>query len=157
MRVLGIDPGYDRLGVAVMERQNGKDVLLHSDCIVTDKALPFETRLNSVGAAVEGLIAAWAPHALALERLFFSSNQRTAMRVAEVRGAMLYLAERHACRVCEYTPQEVKVAITGYGKSDKDQVTRMVMRLVPNARKGALDDEYDAIAVAATCLASVRP
>ncbi len=157
MRVLGIDPGYDRLGIAVMERQGGRDVLLHSDCVLTDKTLPFEARLEAVGTAVEDLIKTWAPTAVALERLFFSSNQRTAMRVAEVRGAMLYLAERHACRVCEYTPQEVKVAMTGHGRSDKKQVTQMVLRLIPNARRNALDDEYDAIAVAATCLASIRP
>jgi crossover junction endodeoxyribonuclease RuvC len=156
MRVLGIDPGYDRLGVAVMERSGGKDVLLYSNCVVTDKSLPFEARLQTVAQAVEEIIATWSPSALALERLFMGQNRTTAMRVAEVRGAMLYLAERHACRVCEYTPQEVKVAMTGYGKSDKEQVTRMVMRLIPNARRDALDDEYDAIAVAATCLASAR-
>ncbi len=156
MRVIGIDPGYDRLGIAIMERGGGKDVLLYSDCVVTDKTLPFEKRLESVGSAIEALLTEWKPSHLALERLFFNKSRTTAMRVAEVRGAMLYLAERHACRVCEYTPQEVKVAITGYGKSDKEQVARMVMRLIPNARKDALDDEYDAIAVAATCLASVR-
>lgn len=156
MRVLSIDPGYDRLGIAVMERQGGKDILLHSDCLVTDKALPFEVRLQTAADAVDKLLATWKPSIFALERLFMGQNKTTAMRVAEVRGAMIYLAERHACRVCEYTPQEVKVAMTGYGKSNKEQVTRMVIRLVPNARKGALDDEYDAIAVAATCLASVR-
>lgn len=157
MRVIGIDPGYDRLGIAIMERSGGKDILLYSDCVVTDKTLPFEKRLEFVGSAIEALLTEWKPSHLALERLFFNRSRTTAMRVAEVRGAMLYLAERHACRVCEYTPQEVKVAITGYGKSDKEQVAHMVMRLIPNARKDALDDEYDAIAVAATCLASVRP
>lgn len=156
MRVLGIDPGYDRLGVALMERSGGKDTLLHSACILTDKALPFETRLELAGRAVAALITEYAPDAVALERLFMNQNRSTAMRVAEVRGAMLYLAELHACNVFEYTPQEVKVAITGYGKSDKEQVTRMVRRLVPEARADALDDEYDAIAIAVTCLASVR-
>jgi crossover junction endodeoxyribonuclease RuvC len=156
MRVLGIDPGYDRMGVAIMDRVSGKDTLVLSSCVLTDKALPFETRLEAIGRAVTVLINEHRPEAVALERLFMSKNQRTAMRVAEVRGAVIYLAELHACKVFEYTPQEVKVALTGYGKSDKGQVTRMVHRLFPNARKDALDDEYDAIAVAATCLASVR-
>jgi len=156
MRVLGIDPGYDRLGLALMERIAGKDKLLYSACILTDKTLPFETRLEIIGRAVTALLREYTPDAVALERLFMSQNRSTAMRVAEVRGAMLYLAELHACTVFEYTPQEVKVATTGYGKSDKEQVTRMVRRLVPEAPADALDDEYDAIAIAVTCLASVR-
>lgn len=156
MRVLGIDPGYDRLGIAVMERALGKDTLLTSSCILTDKALPFEARLELVGRAVTNFIKEHRPDAVALERLFLNKNRTTAMRVAEVRGAVIYLAELHACKVFEYTPQEVKVALTGYGKSDKEQVTRMVRRLIKNTPEDALDDEYDAIAVAATCLASVR-
>lgn len=156
MRILGIDPGYDRLGIAIMERTNGKEVLLHSECAQTDASLTFEARIKAQGDVVEALIAAYHPDAVALERLFFSKNQRTAMRVAETRGALLLIAERHTLKIFEYTPQEVKVAMTGYGKSGKREVARMVQRLIPGTRAGALDDEYDAIAVAATCLACAR-
>lgn len=157
MRVLGIDPGFDRLGVAVMDRDHKNGALIHSHCIETDRALSFEERLHTAGEALGEIFSAFAPEVVAIERLYFNKNQRTAMRVAEMRGVVVYLAERHGCRVVEYTPQQIKVAVTGYGASDKKQVAAMVTRLVPSVRRDALDDEYDAVAVALTALASYRP
>lgn len=153
MRVLGIDPGYDRMGIAVMEHGGHSGTLLYSTCLTTTKDMTFPLRIAYMGAQVAELLKKFKPEAVALERLFFSKNQKTALNVAEVRGAMVYLAEVHGCRVCEYTPQEVKVAVTGYGKSDKGQVEAMVKRLIPQIPLQALDDEYDAIAIAMTCLA----
>ena len=86
-------------------------------------------------------------------RLFFNKNQKTAMGVAQVRGILVYLAQSHDCQVYEFGPQEIKIAVTGYGKSDKSAVIDMVKRLIPSAPNKALDDEYDAIAVGITCLA----
>ncbi len=156
MKVLGIDPGFDRLGIAVMEKNAKNGTLLYSACVETDRTQSFEKRLKQVGEEVARLLGEHTPHYMALERLYFNKNQRTAMRVAEVRGVMVYLAERHGCTVVEYTPQEIKVAVTGYGGSDKKQVALMVTRLVPNVPVGALDDEYDAIAIAITALARER-
>lgn len=156
MRVLSIDPGYDRLGVAVLEKTNGSETLLHSSCIETDKTEPLPRRLHTVGQAVHTLIVAHQPDAVAIETLFFNKNQTTAMGVAQARGIILYLAQAADCAVYEYGPQEIKIAVTGYGKSDKAAVIAMTKRLISNAPERALDDEYDAIAVGITCLAHYR-
>ncbi len=156
MRVIAIDPGYDRCGIAVMEHNGKNGTLLFSTCVVTDRKADFPARLFEIGQTLTKIIKTHSPDALALERLYFNTNQKTALQVAEVRGLVLYLAGLHGCRILEYTPQEVKVAVTGYGKSDKKQVALMVARLVTHVPTGLLDDEYDAIAIAMTALVSVR-
>lgn len=161
-RILAVDPGYDRLGVAVLEKQNGKECVLFSCCVVTDKKEPHQKRLLDIGEGVRKVIADWSPKALAIETLFLVTNHKTAMKVAEARGVILYEATKAGLDVHEYTPLQVKIAVTGYGRSDKKQVTEMVKRLVslplplPSSKEGEvkrLDDEYDAIAVGLTCLA----
>lgn len=156
MRVLALDPGYDRLGVAVLERQGGRDTLLFSTCIETNRADTLSDRLFALGQAYETLLAEYHPDAVALETLFFNKNQKTAIGVAEARGTLIYLAKAQSCRIFEFGPQEIKVAVTGYGKSDKQAVTDMVRRLVTNVPNTAHDDEYDAIAVGVTALAHYR-
>ena len=156
IRVLAFDPGYERLGVAVLEKQKGKEVLLHSECVRTIATLPFAERLGELGAAAEALIKKWKPNVVALEQVFFEKNAKTAMQVAEVRGALAYVATRKSITVLQYAPAAVKVAITGYGKSDKAAVAAMVVRLVRLPERKRLDDEIDAIAVGITCLASIR-
>lgn len=153
MKVLALDPGYDRLGVAVLERVDGKEVLLYSACIETDRNAEFSDRLFVIGTAVARLIEDHEPNAVAIETLFFNKNVKTAIGVAQARGIILFLAKQAGCTVYEFGPQEIKVAITGYGKSDKTAVIDMVKRLVVNAPKTALDDEFDAIAVGITALA----
>lgn len=156
MRVLAIDPGYDRFGIAIMDKNTREGTLLFSTCIQTDKTISFPERLKVIGSALQALLEEYSPSAVALEHLYFNTNQRTAIHVAEVRGIVLYLASLRECRILEYTPQEIKVAVTGYGKSDKKQVMTMVKRLIPSVKKEALDDEYDAVAIALTALASAR-
>lgn len=156
MRVLAFDPGYDRLGAAVLERTHGRETVLHSTCVETDKKSELPERLVTVGRAVEALLAEYTPDVVAIETLFFNKNITTAIGVAQARGIILYLAQRAGCRVYEFGPQEIKIAVTGYGKSDKQGVIDMVRRLVHNAPKDALDDEYDAIAVGITALAHHR-
>jgi len=156
MRVLAFDPGYERLGVAVLEREGGKEKLLHSDCVRTNAKDTFAERLCVLGEAVERLIAEWQPTAVALENLYFESNAKTAMNVSAVRGMLLYLAARSNLVAYEYTPLQVKVAVTGNGRSDKSAIALMVPKLVSISRGKRLDDELDAIAVGITCLASVR-
>ncbi len=156
MRVLAFDPGFERLGAAVVEKVNGKEGVVHSECIRTDATLPFNARLKILGAAAEALIKHYKPDALALEEIFFGKNAKTGMQIAEVRGMLTYLGISKELMVYGYTPLEVKIAITGYGKSDKRAVSAMVLRLVSLSKKARLDDEMDAIAVGLTCLASVR-
>lgn len=156
MRVLALDPGYDRLGVAVLERQHGKEVLLYSGCIETARTDALTERLFTIGTAVQELLATYSPTAVGIETLFFNKNTKTAIGVAQARGIIIFLAKQAGCTVHEFGPQEIKVAVTGYGKSDKQGVIDMVKRLIVNAPKKALDDEYDAIAVGITTLAHHR-
>jgi len=156
MRVVAFDPGYERLGVAVVERTRGREVLLHSDCVRTPARLNFASRLQILGEAAEALIKKWQPDAMALEEVFFDKNAKTAMQVAEVRGALTYIAAKADLALYQYTPMQVKVAVTGHGGSDKRAIAAMVPRLVNLAAGKRLDDELDAIAVGITCLASVR-
>ena len=156
MRVLAFDPGYERLGVAVLEKQNGKEVLLHSECVRTSAKLNFAQRLAALGAATEALLKKWQPDAVALEEVFFEKNAKTAMQIAEVRGALMYIAASKNLAVHHYTPGEVKIAVTGYGASTKAAIALMVPKLVALPPRIRLDDELDAIAVGITCLASIR-
>jgi len=153
MKVLAVDPGYDRLGIAVLEKNSGEEILIHSDCLQTDKSNSHTERLFYIGKIFESLLKKHKPDAVAVETLFFNKNQKTALGVSEARGIILFLATKSGCEIFEFGPQEIKVAVTGYGKSDKAAVVNMVRRLVKNAPKKALDDEYDAIAVGITCLA----
>jgi len=156
MRCLAFDPGFERLGVAVVEKVGGKETLLYSECVRTSSSLSFSERLHVLGKETERLIAEWKPSIAALEHIFFEKNAKTAIGVAGVRGVLSYLAALHGLPLFEYTPLEVKVAITGYGKSDKSAVAAMVKRLVTIPPKKRLDDELDAIAIGLTCLASAR-
>ncbi len=156
MKVLAFDPGYERLGVAVLEKKGGKEHLLFSDCVRTSAKLSFPDRLKALGDVAEKLMLKWQPKAVALEQIFFEKNAKTAMQIAEVRGMLTYLAAVNKIPVMQYAPAAVKVAITGYGKSDKAAVGLMVARLVSIPDKKRLDDEVDAIAVGITCLASCR-
>ncbi len=157
MRVLSIDPGYGRVGIALLEQNpRGEDFLLFSTCLTTPKTLMFSKRLLLVGKEIEKLMKRFKPEAVALEKLYFNSNQKTAMHVSEVRGMILYLAEVHNLPIFEYTPQEVKNAVTGSGRGDKKQVTVMVRRLLHIEKPIKTDDEYDAIAIGLVCLASER-
>ncbi len=155
-KILACDPGFERLGIAVVEKVNGKDTLIHSDCVRTSAKLPFPERLRILGAAVEALIKEHKPDVVALEEVFFEKNAKTAMQVAAVMGMLTYIAAARGLEFYQYTPLEVKVAITGYGKSDKRAVAHMVERLVALPKRKRLDDELDAIAIGLTCLASIR-
>lgn len=154
MRVIAIDPGYDRLGVAIMENTSGVETLVYSACIESSRADTLSDRLVTVGEEFARLLALYQPDALGIETLFFNKNIKTAIGVAQARGVLLYLAKQAGCTVYEFGPQEIKSAVTGYGKSDKQGVIDMIIRLVKNAPTKALDDEYDAIAVGVTCLAT---
>ncbi len=153
---MGIDPGYDRLGVAILEKIDGTETVIFSACIQTSKKATLPSRLHEAGNALADILATYQPDALGIETLFFNKNVKTAIAVAEARGMILFLAQQAGCTIYEHSPQQVKTAVTGYGNSDKQAVWEMVKRLVRNVPKTALDDEYDAIAVGVTTLAHCR-
>lgn len=153
MKVLAIDPGYDRVGIAILEKVNNQETLIFSECLETDRKSDFNDRILAIGLQLEKLIIEHTPTVVAIETLFFNKNIKTAIGVAEARGAILFIAKKYGCSIKEFGPQEIKIATTGYGKSDKQAVIDMVKRLVKNVPNNALDDEYDAIAVGVTCLA----
>lgn len=156
MRILALDPGYDRLGIAIVEGDSSKPFVVWSDCIIPKKGSRAE-RLAHVSMVVAGAIADYTPDALALETLFFSTNKRTALGVAEARGAILAQAGSAALAVIECSPQQVKLSVTGYGAADKKAIALMVPRLVVLSKKKRLDDELDAIAVGITAVAIGLP
>lgn len=144
VRVLAIDPGFGRCGIALFEGSH----LLESECIETDPKADFSARLLSVVRAAETYIDRFSPETLVLETLFFASNQKTAMQVAETRGALIYLAASRGMHIVEYAPRQVKQAVTGNGAADKRAIARMVEQLVIMPKKKKIrDDEYDAIAL----------
>lgn len=153
MRVIAVDPGYDRLGVAVIDKEGNSETLVYSSTITTNKNSTIPERIFSLVIEFEKILAEYKPDVLAMETLYFNKNITTGIAVAEARGAILFIAQKYNCTTAEFSPQEVKVATTGYGKSDKTAVITMVKKLLKNAPEKALDDEYDAIAVGITCLA----
>jgi crossover junction endodeoxyribonuclease RuvC len=157
MKIIGIDPGYDRCGMAVVERiGREKETVLDSMCITTTSTDSFEERLFQVVQEFRNWLEKHKPDVCAFEKLYFTKNQKTAMRVAETRGALIVAAHESGARICEFGPGEIKVAITGSGRASKTQVTAMILRISNMDKQGALDDEYDAVAVALTALASLR-
>lgn len=155
MRVLGIDPGFDRLGLAVLEGDPSKPSVVWSECVSPPKG-KAEARLAAVFAAVTSAILQYQPDKVSLETLFFSTNRKTALAVAEARGAILAAAGAQEVLVSEYSPGQVKLAVTGHGGADKAAIARMIPHLVTLPARKRLDDELDAIAVAIAGLADRR-
>jgi crossover junction endodeoxyribonuclease RuvC len=151
-RIIAIDPGYDRMGVAVLEKKDGKEILVHSECVETSKKLIEQKRLHILGIAFESLLKKYKPSEVALEKLFFANNRTTGIGVAHVNGIIKYLSEKYTLPLSEYTPTEVKVAVTSSGRAEKRDVAFMVSKLLVLPPKKRLDDELDAIAVGLTHL-----
>jgi crossover junction endodeoxyribonuclease RuvC len=153
MRTLAIDPGYERCGIAIVEKEKGNETLIYSSCIQTAKELPFNERLAIVVKEFDQLIGEYSPDSVAIEKLYFNTNQKTATNVSEVRGALIASATMKNIMVGEYTPAQIKVAVAGHGGADKRQVIDMVSNLIKIDKEIKFDDEYDAIAVGLTHLA----
>ncbi len=150
MRILGIDPGYERLGISVIEKTGGKEKLIHSECFQTESSLSFHERLNLLGEHLGEVIKNHKPEHVALENVFFNTNQKTAMDVAAVRGVIIFVGKQKGLEVFEYTPPQIKAAVGGSGKASKKDVEAMLHHLIDIHKEIRLDDEYDAIAVALT-------
>ncbi|MGB3922019.1 MAG: crossover junction endodeoxyribonuclease RuvC [Minisyncoccia bacterium] len=156
-KILAVDPGFDRVGIALLTKERGNPKLIFSECFKTNKKKTGAERLSSIGKRLKKTIREWRPEALAIETLFFNTNATSAIGVAEARGVILYEADKAGLEIYEYGPQTVKVAVTGYGKAGKKEVALMVKKLL--GMKGQLkilDDETDAIALGITHLATER-
>ena len=162
MLILGIDPGYERLGIAVLERtpearpMGYKERVIFSECFKTSAKLEFPKRLFLIGEEVKKIIKKYQPEILAIETLFLNTNQKTVMQVAEVRGVALYEAICAGLKIFEASPPQIKIATTGYGKANKEQMIKMVKILVDIDKTKKSDDELDAIAIALTAFAHLR-
>ena len=154
MKVLAIDPGFERLGIAVIDKALGpKHKLVYSNCFKTSAKIPFHQRLNLIGEELEKIIKKYKPESMAIEKLYFTTNQKTVMGVSEARGVVMYIASKNNLTIFEYTPPQIKVAVTGYGKSNKEAVIYMVRKLIEVKDSVVSDDELDAIAIGLTMLA----
>jgi crossover junction endodeoxyribonuclease RuvC len=140
--VLAIDPGYDRIGIAVFEG----DILAHSECFVP-ATKEFSERLLAIHKHLLTMMKKHRPDAVAIETLFMTRNQKTAIKVAEARGVAILAAAEAAVPLFEYSPQAVKMAVTGSGNADKKSVIKMVDLILKLSPKKRFDDEYDAIAL----------
>ena len=148
MRVLGVDPGLGRTGVAVVDGHTGALRLVHASCLPTPPGLPDAERLHLLSQLITRVVAEHPPTFAAVERLFFSTNRSTAMRVAEARGVLLCALAAAGVPVVEYTPNEVKESVAGFGGARKPQVLRMTMQLLSVDSIDGPDDVADACAIA---------
>ncbi len=148
MRILGIDPGYAIVGWGVIEQQNSKFKTLGYGAITTAAGGEFTARLETIYNDMCRLLEEAKPDAMAIEKLFFNTNTTTAIMVAEARGVILLAARKAGVPVYEYTPLQVKQAVTGYGRAEKMQIQEMTKLLLHLERVPKPDDTADALAIA---------
>ncbi len=157
MKIIAIDPGYDRVGIAILEKNStGKEVVVFSTCITTDRKASFYDRLLQIKNELVIIVEEHHPEQLVLEELYFAKNSPTALRVAEARGMIMGIALDNNLIISEIHPNHVKVAITGHGGASKNDILGMLPRLVTLDTAGKLDDELDAIAIGIAFLAHAK-
>ena len=157
-RILGVDPGFERLGIAILEKNKSdkKEKVIFSTCFKNSAKLDFPERLFLIGDKIKEIIEEYKPEILSIETLFLNTNQKTVMKVSEARGVVIYEASRKKLKIFEASPPQIKIATTGYGRSDKTQINKMVKMLVDIDEKVKSDDELDAIAIALTAFANIK-
>lgn len=150
MIILGIDPGYATVGFGVIENSGSRNKAIEYGVILTPKEEPLPERLAKISRGFDILIDKYHPDAIAIEELFFTNNQKTAILVAEARGAILLTVYSKCKNLFEYTPLQIKQAMTGYGRADKRQIQEMVKTYLNLSTIPKPDDAADALAVALT-------
>ena len=148
MIILGIDPGYAIVGWGVLEHSHSKFRVLGYGAITTEADTPFPQRLQCIYNDMCYLFEKYKPDVMSMEKLFYNSNQKTVIDVAQARGVIILSAVRHDIPVFEYTPLQVKQAVVGYGKAEKKQVMDMTRRLLKLKSIPRPDDAADALAIA---------
>ncbi len=148
MKVLGIDPGIERLGWAVVEKTEQGPRRIASGVERTSAKHPHGERLLQLSRFLESRMKEVGPERIAIEKIFFKKNAKTAISIGEIRGIALSLAAKFGLGVLEFSPSEVKLLVAGYGKADKKSVARMVGLSLALDKTRRLDDETDALALA---------
>ena len=148
MRILGIDPGFATIGFGLVEADRGQARMVTYGAFTTPAGLPLRRWLYQIGSDAEELIDRLRPEVISIEELFFNTNITTGIAVAHGRGILLYTAEKCGIPLYEYTPSQVKLAVTGYGKAEKRQVMDMTRRLLKLGKIPRPDDAADALALA---------
>lgn len=148
MRILGIDPGFATIGFGLVDADRGQARMRTYGTITTPAGLPLSRRLLQIGEDMEALIGQLKPEVISIEELFFNTNITTGIAVAHGRGVILYAAEKFGVPLYEYTPSQVKLAVTGYGKAEKRQVMDMTRRILKLNAIPRPDDAADALALA---------
>lgn len=148
MKILGIDPGMAIVGYSVLDFDGENIELLHSGAIRTSKDDRESSRLLEIYDDMTTLVEKYKPDCASIEKLFFFRNQTTVMPVAHARGVILTVLEKFKIPIYEYTPMEVKMVLTGYGRADKKEVEQMVKYSLGVERLPKLDDTVDSIAIA---------
>ncbi len=148
MIIIGIDPGYAITGYGIIEYKGNKLKVLDFGVISTPAGTPFEKRLLKISEDLDELIKCYNPNSMAIEELFFSRNTTTAMGTAQARGVAILTGAKAGMKVYEYTPLQVKMAVSGYGRADKNQIQQMVKILLNLKEIAKPDDASDGLAVA---------
>lgn len=150
MIILGFDPGLATVGYGVIDAVGNKSKMLDYGTIITPKQESLPVRLCMIYDSATALIEKYKPEAIAVEELFFAKNVKTGIQVAHARGILILCAARYTGRLFEYTPLQIKQALTGYGRAEKVQIQEMVKLLLGLKEKPKPDDAADALAVALT-------
>lgn len=148
MRILGIDPGFAITGYSIIDYIGNKFKLITSGAVLTEAKTSFPLRLESMYEQLNEIIKNYQPDAMSIEELFFNNNAKTAINVAQARGVILITARINNLDIFEYTPLQIKQAVTGYGRADKMQVQRMVKMILNEEKLPKLDDITDSMAIA---------
>ena len=156
MLILGIDPGTATTGFGLITEKKDKLVFVDHGAIITSKNMTSQERLRTIYVYLKGILKDYKPNVMALEKIFFGKNAKTAIAVGQARGIMLLAAAEMKVPVAQYSPLEVKLAVTGYGKADKKQVQEMVTRLLRLSFTPKPDDAADALAIAICHLHSYK-
>ena len=151
-KVLGIDPGIERLGWGVVQKTPTGFARLDSGVFKTQKTLPQEKRLAAIYHFLKKLLVKIKPDVVGIEKLFFATNAKTAITIGEVRGVILLAAAEYGANIKEFAPLQVKMAVCGDGKADKKRVAAMLRYSIALPNRALLDDETDALAIALTAL-----
>ena len=156
LRILGIDPGYAIVGFGVVDYAGSAFTAVEYGAFLTEAHTPFTRRLCSIDEDMQEVLRRYRPDCMAIERLYFTTNQKTAIDVAQARGVLLLALTKKRLHCSEFTPLQVKQAVTGYGRAEKEQVEAMVKMLLNLDKIPKPDDAADALAMAICCAHCIR-
>jgi crossover junction endodeoxyribonuclease RuvC len=148
IRIIGIDPGYAIVGYGILDYAGNRFRTIDYGAVTTESGMDFERRLAYIYDELAEILVKYRPDYMAVEKLFFTTNQKTAIDVAQARGVIQLCAVKHGVSLHEYTPLQVKSAVTGYGKADKNQVQQMTKTMLKLEAVPKPDDTADALAIA---------